>query len=102
MKKLIIIAVILGIFSVGYALSIKTADHDANSVLHWMAAYDVTTITANTAITKGIVAITPETDVNVYFGTDTANDYLISAGTLFAVNQKYDVKLKTNTVCLVY
>ena len=102
MKKLIIILIIMGAFGFAYAQDKQIAEKDADHKLYWVSAYDVVTIAADTAITKGIVAITPETDVNVYFGTDDTNDFLVTAGTLFAVNQNYDVKLKTNTVCLVY
>ena len=97
---ILLLALLLG--SMVWAADKQRAQSDLSGQVRYMAAYDIITITANTAIAKGILAIVPETDVNVYFGTDTANDYLIKADASFAIHQDRDVKLKTNTVCLVF
>jgi len=103
MKRFIFISLILAVvFGTVYAQDRQIATSDADRKVYWVPPYDITTITANTAITKGILAITPETDVNVYFGTDTTNDFLLEAYCVFAIDQSKDVKLKTETVCLVY
>lgn len=105
MKKLIALSLVLLMVGTAWAIQ-QTANSDAGQRVHVVSAYDVTTIAADTAIgdwaNRTIMAITPETDVNVYFGTDTTNDFEVLAGTLFAINPGYDVKLKTATVCLVF
>ena len=75
---------------------------DASYQSWWVPAYGVATIAADTAISKNVHAIAPETDVQVYFNTDSVNAFTITAGTLFAVHPGQDVKLKTETVCLLF
>ena len=82
------------------------SDLDEYNRLFWLSPYDITTLTADTEIDSfggiEITAITPETDVEFYYGTDTTNDFLLEAGTTLTIKKGVVVKLKTNTVCLVY
>ncbi len=102
-NRVLVVLIVLGLVLSGLAYAEKQrAQSDKSGTVRFLSAYDVITISADTAIAKGILGISPETDVIVYFGTDTTNDFQLNAGDIFGVHQSYDVKLKTETVCLVF
>lgn len=78
------------------------ASSDQRGKVHWVAASGIETIAADTAIEKGIVAICPESNVNIYFGTESGTTFPLLAGVVFAVSQQATVKLDAETKCLVW
>lgn len=66
-------------------------------------ARDIQTIAADTAIdSSSILAIAPETDVNVYFGTDASKTMPIKAYSVFGIYKGRDVKLASTTKCFIF